>query len=205
MNTRRATALFGGISLLSIAARLLQLQGLHPLVWDEIEFFRATDWVRHGLVPYRDFWEHHTPLQWFLFALVAALTRSSGVSAVLLMRWAQLPLWIATFALLAIWMRDAGVSAVARCSAILLAICSSLFMLSAIEYRIDTLGCALYVGALVCMQRLERQRHYAFSAGVLLCLAGFTNLRLGPLLALTILAARIVSPDERRWTGRPAA
>src|SRR5436305_15332505 len=68
MNIRRATALLGGLSLLSVLARLLQLQGLHPLVWDEIEFFRATDWVRRGLVPYRDFWEHHTPLQWFLFA-----------------------------------------------------------------------------------------------------------------------------------------
>ena len=81
---KRITAFFAGISMLSIAARLLQLQGLHPLVWDEIEFFRATDWVRRGLVPYRDFWEHHTPLQWFLFAPVTALTNSPGVSAIVL-------------------------------------------------------------------------------------------------------------------------
>ena len=63
MKTERGTALLPIIALLAIAARLLQLQGLHPLVWDEIEFFRATDWVWRGLVPYRDFWEHHTPLQ----------------------------------------------------------------------------------------------------------------------------------------------
>src|SRR3954447_6397225 len=130
MNTRRATALLGGISLLSVIARLFQLQGLHPLVWDEIEFFRATDWVRRGLVPYRDFWEHHTPLQWFVFAPVAALTNSPGVSAVIAMRWAQVPLCIATFAALFVWMRDFSVES--RLGAILLAICSSMFMLAVV-------------------------------------------------------------------------
>src|SRR5947207_7970196 len=95
----------------AVAARLLQLAGLHPLHWDEIEFFRAPDWVRQGLVPYRDFWGHHTPLQWFLFAPVTALTNSPGVSAILVMRWAQLPLWIIAFVLLRGWMRRAGISA----------------------------------------------------------------------------------------------
>src|SRR3954454_23040789 len=114
---KRTSALFAGISLLSIAARLLQLQGLHPLVWDEIEFFRATDWVWHGLVPYRDFWEHHTPLQWFLFAPFTALTNSPGASAIIVMRWAQLPLWIAAFILLRGWMRRAGISGFAAASA----------------------------------------------------------------------------------------
>src|SRR3954470_15709609 len=117
MKTERGTALLPIIALLAILARLLQLQGLHPLVWDEIEFFRATDWVRHGLVPYRDFWEHHTPLQWFLFAPITALTNSPGVSAILLMRSAQLPLWIATFLLLRGWMRRAGISVFAAWTA----------------------------------------------------------------------------------------
>src|SRR5438477_11353564 len=139
MKTGRGTTLLRIVALLAAAARLFQLQGLHPLVWDEIEFFRATDWVRRGLVPYRDFWEHHTPLQWFLFAPVAAMTHSPGVSAVLLMRWAQVPVWIVTFVLFDRWMRDAGVSAIARASAILLILCSSLFMLAAVEYRVDAL------------------------------------------------------------------
>src|SRR5258708_1636728 len=72
----------------AIIGRLLQMAGLHPLVWDEIEFFRATDWVRQGLVPYRDFWEHHTPLQWFLYAPMAALTHSPGAPAIVFMRFA---------------------------------------------------------------------------------------------------------------------
>src|SRR5437773_11332907 len=140
MKTGRGTTLLRIVALLAVAARLLQLQGLHPLVWDEIEFFRATDWVRRGLVPYRDFWEHHTPLQWFLFAPVTALTHSPGVSAILLMRWAQLPLWIVGFILLRGWMRRAGVSEFAAWSAIALVLCSTFFMLPAVEYRVGVLG-----------------------------------------------------------------
>lgn len=187
------------------AARAFSLNWLRPITWDEIEYFRATDWVRQGLVPYRDFWEHHTPLQWFLFAPVAALTNSPGVSAVLLLRWAQVPFWIATFFLLLRWMRDAGISPLARAASLLLLLCSSLFMLGAIEYRVDALGCMLYVAALFCLQRLEWKRSYAIAAGILLCLGGFANLRLGPLLALTILVPRVVQTRERKWAGRPQA
>jgi hypothetical protein len=187
------------------AARAISLTWLHPVTWDEIEFFRATDWVRQGLVPYRDFWEHHTPLQWFFFAPVTALTRSPGVAAVILMRWAQIPLWILTFWLLARWMRDAGISLAARLSVILLALCSSMFMLAAVEYRIDTVGCALYVLALVLLPRVHQSAWFGFAAGAALCLAGFANLRLGPLLALTVLFARIVRPRERAWGGSASA
>jgi hypothetical protein len=205
MNTRRATALLGGISLVSVIARLLQLQGLHPLVWDEIEFFRATDWVRHGLVPYRDFWEHHTSLQWFLFAPVTALTNSPGVSAILLMRWAQLPLWIVTFVLLRGWMRRAGISAFAAWTAMTLVLCSTLFMLPAVEYRVDVLGCVIYVAALYFLQRIGDHPKFAFLGGAMLCLAGLANLRLGPLAVLTLLLVRVVRTRDRAWGGNARA
>ena len=205
MNTRRATALLGGLSLLSVIARLFQLQGFHPIVWDEIEFFRATDWVRRGLVPYRDFWEHHTPLQWFVFAPVTALTNSPGVSAILLMRWAQLPLWILAFVLLRAWMRRAGISAFAAWTAMALVLCSSLFMLPAVEYRVDVLGSVLYIAALVCLQRIDDSPKFAFAGGALLCLAGFANLRLGPLAVLTLLLVRVVRTRERAWGGNARA
>jgi hypothetical protein len=205
MNTRRASALLGGLSLLSIIARLFQLQGLHPLVWDEIEFFRATDWVRRGLVPYRDFWEHHTPLQWFVFAPLTALTNSPGVSAILLMRWMQLPLWIATFMLLRVWMRRAGISAFGAWTAMALALCSTLFMLPAVEYRVDVLGSLIYIAALVFLQRVGDRRTFAFLGGAMLCLSGLANLRLGPLAVLTLLLVRVVRTRERAWGGNVRA
>ena len=194
-----------GLIGVAAAARSLSLTFLHPLNWDEIEYFRATDWVRQGLVPYRDFFEHHTPLQWFLFAPIMSMVRSSGAAAIISMRWAQVPLWILTFWLLSRWMQRAGIEAVGRLSAILLALCSSLFMLPAIEYRIDTLGCALYVLALVFLQDADRSAWLAFAGGAALCLAGFANIRLGPLLALTALLFRIVRPRERAWGGSSAA
>ncbi len=189
----------------AIIGRLLQLAGLHPVVWDEIEFFRATDWVRQGLVPYRDFWEHHTPLQWFLYAPIAALTHSPGAPAIIFMRFAQLPIWIATFALLMRWMERAGIARWARWTAIAVALCSSLFMLPAVEYRVDALGCFLLILAIYLVQRMDDGVIYAVLAGSAFCLAGFANLRLGPVIAIAVLLIRIVRAREQRWSGNVRA
>jgi hypothetical protein len=189
----------------SVVARLVSLAGLHPLNWDEIEFFRATRWIAQGLVPYRDFWEHHTPLQWFVFAPVAALIDVPGAKAILLMRWAQVPLWIAIFWLIDLWMRDAGIDRWRRWTAIVLPLTSSLFMLPAVEYRVDVLAGGLMILGLVCVQRMDRGVGYALLAGVAFCLSGFANLRLGPVLVLAMLLARIIDFPERRWGGNARA
>ena len=185
----------------AIAGRLLQLAGLHPLVWDEVEFFRATDWIWRGLVPYRDFWEHHTPLQWFVFAPFAALTHSPGAPAIIFMRLAQIPVWIATFALLMRWMERAGIARWARWVATGVAFCSSLLMLPAVEYRVDVIGCFFLVLAIYFVQRMPDGARYAFFAGAAFCLAGFANLRLGPVVAVAVLLSRIISVEERDWSG----
>jgi hypothetical protein len=191
---RRARAVIGLLAIASLA-RLLSLLWSHPLNWDEIEFFRAADWIRQGLVPYRDFWEHHTPLHWFVFAPVTALVKSrAGVSAIIAMRVAQIPLWVLTLWALSRWMKGVTIEAWARWSAITILLCSSFFMLAAVEFRVDTLACALYaVGILL----IQQQKHFA--AGVVLCLAGFANIRLGPLLVVTMLLAVLIDPAERRW------
>jgi len=188
-----------------IAGRLLQMAGLHPIVWDEIEFFRATDWVRQGLVPYRDFWEHHTPLQWFLYAPFAAITHSTGVPAIIFMRFAQVPIWIATFVLLMRWMERAGIARWARWTSVAVALCSSLLMLPAVEYRVDALGCFFLVLAVYFVQRMPDGPRFAVFAGAAFCLAGLANLRLGPVIAIAVLLIRVVRPDEKRWTGNVRA
>jgi len=170
------------LALSAAAIRLLPLQKLHPLNWDELEFYRATSWIAEGRVPYRDFWEHHSPLAWFLFAPATWLTQSPGADAILLMRWAQIPVWIATFVCLNAWMRGAGLERMARWTAIGFALCSSLFMLPAIEYRVESVGCLLFVLGL-----LLAQRGRDFAAGATFCLAGLANLRLVPVLAVAVL------------------
>ena len=195
----RVPAILLLLAAIAVAARLFSLTFLHPLNWDEIEFFRATNWVRQGLVPFRDFWEHHTPLQWFVFAPFTALTSSPGADAIIFMRWVQVPLWIAIFWLVSFWMRNDGIGRFARWMAIVLAVSSSLLMLPAVEYRVDVLACALYIGGLVLLQRNTSKA--SFFAGVLFCLTGFANIRLGPLLALTVLLNRVIDTRERRWRG----
>jgi len=191
---RRVRVVIGLLAFASLA-RLLSLLWSHPLNWDEIEFFRAADWIRQGLVPYRDFWEHHTPLHWFVFAPVTALVKSrSGVGAVIAMRVAQIPLWAVSLWALSLWMRGVAIEAWARWSAITILLCSSFFMLAAVEFRLDTLACALYMVGLLLIQQQRR-----FAAGAVLCLAGLTNIRLGPLLVATMLLSVLMDPAERRW------
>src|SRR5688572_10276913 len=172
-----------GLAITAALVRLIPLQFLHPLNWDELEFWRATAWIAEGRVPFRDFWEHHTPLAWFVFAPFTLLTNDPGVGAVIALRWAQIPVWIATFWLLHVWMRNAGIERFARWAATAVALSSSLFMTPAVEYRVEALGCALLMAGLVLAQR-ERY----FFAGAALCLAGLTNLRLGPVLVVAVMA-----------------
>jgi hypothetical protein len=185
VNKNRVTLLVV-FALVAVAARLVAMTFLHPLNWDEVEYFRATDWVRQGLVPYRDFWEHHTPLLWFVFAPVIGFAKGAGAEAVIFMRWAQVPLWILAFWLVNRVMSSVSISAPARWTAMVLAVSSSLLMISAMEYRVDTLANVLYLAALFLLLRGN-----FFLAGVCLCLAGFANLRLGPLVAATALLGTI--------------
>lgn len=194
------------LTVLAAGVRMVALLWLHPLNWDEVEFFRATDWVSQGLVPFRDFWEHHTPLQWFLFAPIAALIDSPGTNAIIGMRLAQVPLWIAAFWLVSLWMRREGASQFAHWAAIVVALCTGqLLMNSAVEYRVDILACVFYLAALVLFQRMNGSRAFALAIGGALCLAGFSNLRLGPLLVVTILLMRFVDLRAKKWTNNRTA
>jgi hypothetical protein len=191
------------LAAVAAAARLFAMTFLHPLNWDEVEYFRATNWVRQGLVPFRDFWEHHTPLQWFVFAPITGLTSSPGAGAIILMRWAQVPLWIAAFWLVHRLMRRLEIDPFRRWAAVVLAVSSSLLMISAMEYRVDVLANVLYLGGLALL--LRGGSRASIAAGVLFCLTGFANLRLGPLLAVTVLLNAVLDVRERRWGVRREA
>src|SRR5688500_15375117 len=102
-----------------------------PLAWDEIEFFRATRWIAEGRLPFRDYWEHHLPLQWVLFAPVAFLfSDGAGTGAVVALRWAQLPLWIGAFAIAMNFARTARLRM--RWGALVLLLASPCFVRTAI-------------------------------------------------------------------------
>jgi hypothetical protein len=189
----------------AVAYVLLNLQWLHSVAWDEIEFFRCTKWVAEGRVPFRDFWEHHLPLQWFVFAPIAALIDSPGTTAIILMRWAQLALWIGTLYVMVRLMRDAGIEPVNAWLALCALLASPLFVESAVEYRVDILGdvAFLLAVALVCRRPQSARAWLAF--GVLMSAAVLSNLRLVYLVVVTAGLFAFADVRERRWRWNPRA
>lgn len=167
-----------------------------PLAVDEIEFFRATKWVGEGRVPFRDFWEHHTPLQWLLFGPAASLFGNGpGVEAVIAMRWAQMAMWLLIFILLVRLARRSGVGAGA---AGLLLLASMTFVRKAIEYRLDVPGNLAFLAAFALIAfGATRLRWTGF--GALMSAAVLANMRLVPLVVIAALLALFWREEERRW------
>ena len=170
----------------------------HALSWDEIEFFRAADWIREGKVPYRDFWEHHTPLQWYLTAPLTAFGSGQGVGPVILMRWTQLPVWIGIL-WLALWIsRQASSSRWSRHAALALVLSSWFFVHKAIEFRVDTFATLFYIAGLALLVGRD-ERWSAFAAGLSFALTTLANIRFAPLVVLTVLLIGIVNVHRKRW------
>ncbi|MEA2463175.1 MAG: hypothetical protein QOJ98_922 [Acidobacteriota bacterium] len=165
-----------------------------PLAVDEVEFFRATKWVGEGRVPFRDFWEHHTPLQWFAFAPVARLfANGPGVASIVAMRWAQVLLWLAIFALLLRFARRANVNA---WPALVLLLASATFVRKAVEYRVDIAGNLGFIGAIALIAAGGSVARW-IGFGALMSAAVLANMRLAPLVVLTALLA--LFRKEERW------
>lgn len=166
---------------MAVARALALVHRGQAIGWDELEFFRATKWAGEGLVPYRDFWEHHTPLQWMLFAPIASLfADGAGAASIVIMRYAQLALWIAIFVIV---LRLAKTE---RWPALVFLLASTSFIHSAIEYRVDVLGNLLFLAAAMLVFE-NRDRWITF--GVLLAAAVLANIRLAPMVAVLALYA----------------
>lgn len=182
-----------GIGVVWVAWLLTRGAGLAP---DEIEFFRATKWIGDGRMVYRDFWEHHTPLQWIVFAPVAHLfAQGPGADSIVVMRWAQLPLWIGALLLLA---RVERSRLAALLPAVALLLASRTFVDRALEYRLDVPGNLLFLAALT-MAILRPTRPGFVSFGALMSLSVLANMRMVP---LAILAGALFlgwRSQERRW------
>jgi hypothetical protein len=194
-STERPSPVIVALLAAALAFALALLQWGQVLNWDELEFARATRWIAEGRVPFRDFWEHHLPLQWLLFAPIAAMFDGPGAASVVALRWAQIPLWIGTCALLGSLMRRAEINTRGRWTAALLLLSSLWFGRAALQYRVDVPGHLAYIAALW----LIVHRRASWLAGALLSLAVLANMRLAPLVVITVLLALFWRPDAERW------
>ena len=204
--TMKANRLWLLIVLLATAFFVAELQWARTIGWDEVEYYRATRWVAEGRVPFRDFWEHHLPLQWYLFAPLAAIIGDGpGVASLLAMRWAQFPVWLAVFWFVFAIVRRAGLGAGRALLAIGLVAASVLFVESAVEYRLDAPGAAMYFGALLLAVARPRSPGAWLAFGVLMSASVLANMRLVPLVAVTAALLLLLRLDERRWRFNGAA
>ena len=69
-------ALFLG--LVSIYVNVMVLVHVPTVNGDNVEHIHTSFLVALGQVPYRDFFQHHNPLMWFIFAPVTWLFRYNG-------------------------------------------------------------------------------------------------------------------------------
>src|SRR5688572_20083196 len=130
-------------------------------------------------MPFRDFWEHHLPLQWIVFAPIARLfANGPGVESIVMMRWAQMAMWIAVFTLLVRLMRRASVE---PWPSLVLLLVSSSFVRRAIEYRVDVPGNLAYIGG-VALIAFGGGRWRWVGFGALMSAAVLANMRLAPLV-----------------------
>lgn len=181
---------------------LVNLHWGRGIAWDEVEFLQATDRVRMGLVPYRDFFEHHTPLTWFLMAPFEWISHGPGVGPILWLRWVQVPLWGLALWRLNIWMQEDGAPAWARLCALACLLGTPLFVFSALEYRVDTLGTLLVVLGLDRLRRPDSRS--AWVAGALLSLSVIANLRFAPFVVVVALAASCMNLEVYCWRLQPS-
>lgn len=158
----------------------LPLLGTRNYDPDELQHLHGAYATAKGLLPYRDYFEHHTPLLHFLlapfFSLFDAETSSSQAFA--LLTFARGLMWAATGAILVLTFRLARDLFGARAAWLATAFLSTswLFFDKTLEVRPDVPACALLVAALRLAARgvLGRigmafvQSGFAFGLGLLL-------------------------------------
>ncbi len=189
------TRIWRALLVLAVAWIAMLVHRGAPLAPDELEFFRATRWIADGRVPFRDFWEHHLPLQWIAFAPVAKFANWPGVASVVLLRWAQAVLWIGIATLLLRVTKRIGANA---WIALVLLLVSATFVRRAVEYRVDVLGNLAFLGALaLVLAHATRARWIAF--GALMSLAVLANMRLAPLAIVTAIVVAFVHKRRALW------
>jgi hypothetical protein len=160
--TRRLEA--GCCALLALLPWLLQLRllGVRNYDPDELQHVHGAYSIANGLLPYRDYFEHHTPL---LPLLLAPLTRlfaveTSSGQALAFLTFARGLMWVVTGMVLMLAFRLArplfGLRA-AWLAVALLANCW-LFFDKTLEIRPDVPACALLVAALLLLARALRAR-----------------------------------------------
>lgn len=188
-------------ALLASFSYLIRMIACLPLNIDEIEHLHATYWVSQGLVPYRGFWEHHTPLHWEVMAPLASAVGLSSVPSFLVMRFINQAWTFGLIALLLVWAGRRGASRPLSILIMALFFGAPLFTRYVAEYRPDALMNLLFFGGLFLLEKaLEGGRRASwlrFFAGLAFGLACLSSQRMVPIVLVATAFYFLVAADER--------
>lgn len=172
----------------------------YPVNSDEPQHLHVVWGWTQGLLPYRDFFDNHTPLFHLLFApLLAVLGERSDILS--LMRLAMIPLGIVI-----LWStyrigRELFSSRAGLWAAVLTGLLPSVFI-HALEFRTDVLWSALWLVALAVLIRGRMTMARCFLGGVLLGAAFSVSMKTFLLLAALAVAvpgAIVLTVECRSW------
>ena len=181
------------VCLLSLALHFAGLRR-EPVQLDEFEHLHAAWMVSQGHLPYTEFFEHHTPLFYFLGAPFVA-GANSNFETILNMRWLALAFSIATVA--AGWWGLRGQGRIYGLLAIcLLAANSSLLSLGHTIF-LDTFSAPFLVGSAMLMARGERRPRWMFGSGLCFGLAVLFNMK-----SSMAMFAPMLLMASRAWDAR---
>ena len=199
---RGERALLAALFAAGLALRGLYLRH-HGVSVDEPQHLHVAWAWAHGLLPYRDVFDNHTPLFSLLLApLVGRLGQRSDI--VLWGRLAMLPLVALT--LWATWrLARTLFSPRAGAWAVAIVAVNPDYLLPSIEYRTDQLWAALWCVSLATLVARPLRRGRAFAAGALLGAAFATSMKTSVLaLALLVAGAVTLALLARRGARPPA-
>lgn len=183
-SARERTAL----AVLIVASVLLRIAAVFrlPVNSDEPQHLHVAWAWGHGLLPYRDVFDNHTPLFSFLLAPVLALA-GERADIVQVMRFAMFP--IVALALVATWTIAARIfSRRVAWWAVALLGANADFLRASLEYRTDQLWMALWLATLALLAASGLTVRRAFVAGIVGGLAIATSLKTMPLLTCLLVA-----------------
>lgn len=116
----------GAFGLAVLALQVMYVQN-GRIVPDAFEHMHAAYLVAHGQTPFRDFFEHHTPLFYFMMPLILGL-KHPGFNTMIHAKWVSLGFHLLTLLVVFGWIRKLAGTAVATITTVLLAGSSSFFL-----------------------------------------------------------------------------
>ncbi len=169
--------------------------GTHLWDSDETQHLHvAWEWTR-GRLPYRDFFDNHTPLLHLLFAPLVGLL-GERANLVGIVRWCMLPL----VALTHLCTYQIGKQVFSPRVGILAALLCAFypdFFFKAVEFRTDVLWMACWAAALVALTVRRPTVRTRFTAGLLLGAAFASSQKTAMLVLVLLLAATLTALATR--------